>query len=255
MPFRKRERFERTDVPRYSPHSNAIALAVIAAVAVGLFVLVGSLWRKASQPISVGNETLGASVSAQGDVTSPDGYTVSQDSFTNVLVFTVDDVNAKSPQLKSAQILSLDATARTGTLASVPLDTKVNDGTSDMRLQDLYTNSGASACVVPLAQAANLRMTHVIISTDDVWDKLETFSGAGLTALLSDGADLLYSIDTDMSVGDLTDLAELVQSIGIDKLNRIDAPVTQADDGNGGSWSVIDSVQLGASVGIMVPAQ
>ena len=34
MPFRQRERFERTDVPRYSPHRNAIAIGVLVAASI-----------------------------------------------------------------------------------------------------------------------------------------------------------------------------------------------------------------------------
>lgn len=254
MPFRQRERFERTDVPRYSPYRNAVAIGVLVAVGVLLVVLVSTLWAKAQKPISVGNESLSKSIQAQGQVTSPDGYTVSQDSFTNVLVLTVDDVNAQSPKLTKAQILSLDATARKGTLVTIPLDAKVNDGKADVRLQDLYSGSGASACIVPLATAANLRMTHAMLASDDVWDKIEGYKGAGVSALLSHGADLLYSINTDMSTGDLMDVAELVQSIGVNNLKRMDAPASQEADGAGGNWSVLNSAQLGADIGIMVPA-
>ena len=66
MPFRQRERFERTDVPRYSPHRNAIAIGVLVAVGVLLVVLVSTLWAKAQKPISVGNESLSKSIKAQG---------------------------------------------------------------------------------------------------------------------------------------------------------------------------------------------
>lgn len=252
MQHRKRERFERTDVPRYNPYRNYIAIAVLVAVGVCLVVLVGVLWSKAQQPISVGNKTLSASLETQAAVTSPDGYTISDDSFENVLVLTVDDVNAQTPKLKNAQILTLNSTKRKGYLVTIPLDTKVNDGKSDMRLSDLFAASGASACVAPLAKAANLRMTHVMLATDGVWDKLEKYKGAGVTALLSHGADLLYSIDTDMTTADLTEVAEQVQSMGISNLTRLDAPTTKEDDGAGGSWEVINSSQLGASLGIMV---
>ena len=137
---------------------------------------------------------------------------------------------------------------------TIPLDTKVNDGKADVRLQDLYSGSGASACIVPLATAANLRMTHAMLASDDVWDKIESYKGAGVSALLSHGADLLYSINTDMSTGDLMDVAELVQSIGVNNLKRMDAPASQEADGAGGNWSVLNSAQLGADIGIMVPA-
>ena len=57
-----------------------------------------------------------------------------------------------------------------------------------------------------------------------------------------------------MSTGDLMDVAELVQSIGVNNLKRMDAPASQEADGAGGNWSVLNSAQLGADIGIMVPA-
>lgn len=255
MPGRKRERFERSDVPRPSTRRNIIALVVLVLVAGGLFFLVRTLWTQANRETSLGDAALGASVDAQSDVTSPEGYVLSDDTFVNVLILTVDTVSAENPALVQAEILSLDASRGTGCLVDIPLDTRVSSGEAEMRLSELYGASGATACVVPLAQAANLRMSHVIIATDDVWDEFASYRGAGVTSLLSNGSELLYSITTDMGMGELGDVAELVQSIGFDNLSRIGAPTVEEDDGNGGTWERIDSLELGLALGLVVPSQ
>lgn len=251
---RERRRFERTDVPRDNPNRNRIAVAVIVCVFAGLAVLVAVLWNRASESTHVGNDDLGAAVESQADATSPDGYALSDDDWTIVLVLTVDDLDSDAPELTAVHIMCLDATAGSGSLVGIPLDTKVSDGTSDTTLASLYETSGASACVSPLASATNLRMTHVVLADETAWEKLESLSGAGVNSLVSDASDLLSSLDTDMDAGELTDLAELVQSIGIDNLDAFDAEVTTEDDGNGGTCSVIDATNLGVAIGTLVPA-
>ena len=169
-----------------------------------------------------------------------------------MLVLTVDDAAAAKPALQKASILAIDTTAHSATAANLPLDTKVVTGEAPVTLADLYANQGASACVAPLATAANLRMTHVVVSTDDVWNKIASLKGAGLSAILGSSADLLAQINTDMGIGELLDLAEQVQSIGVSTFKHIDAPVNPEDNGAGGTWSVIDQNNLGAQLGLLV---
>ena len=59
-------------------------------------------------------------------------------------------------------------------------------------------------------------------------------------------------INTDMGIGELLDLAEQVQSIGVSTFKHIDAPVNPEDNGAGGTWSVIDQNNLGAQLGLLV---
>lgn len=252
--FRQRERFERTDVPRDVPYRDAVAIGVLVAVFVGLVVLVASLWARANSESSVANKDLSASIAAQGESVNPEGYVASSDVFTNVLVLTVDDVDAANPTLTKAQVVSLNATHKSGALATIPLDTKVNDGTSDTTLSELYASKGASACVVPLANAANVKLSHVLLATDDIWDKIAGMKSSGVSALLGSASDVLSSIKTDMRTSQLLDLVELAQAVGIDNLSAFDAPAAAEDDGNGGTWSVIDQTQLGVSLGTLVAA-
>ena len=238
MLFRKRERFERTDVWSYDPKYNYLAIGVLVVVFVAFGILIATLWSKASKPIRLGDSNLTSAVKTQNSASAPAGYSFSGDKFTNVLVLTVDDAAAAKPALQKA--------------SNLPLDTKVVTGEAPVTLADLYANQGASACVAPLATAANLRMTHVVVSTDDVWNKIASLKGAGLSAILGSSADLLAQINTDMGIGELLDLAEQVQSIGVSTFKHIDAPVNPEDNGAGGTWSVIDQNNLGAQLGLLV---
>lgn len=255
MLFKEREKFERTDVWHYDPKFNPVAVAVLVVIFVALALVVSSLWGKANQPTHISDEALGSAVKSQEGATSPDGYSFSSHSFTNVLVLTVDDVSAEKPQLKRAEILTLDATARTAAIASIPLDTKVANGETETTLAELYQEQGPSACIVPIAGASNLRMTHVVVATEDVWDKVAALKGHGVSAILGSSSDILSSINTDMSVSDMMSLAELVQSIGVANFQHFDAAVTSEDNGAGGTRSVLDPVQLGVQLGILVAAQ
>lgn len=248
---RKRERFERTDVPRYNPHRTQIAIAVLVAVAVGLALLVHGLWERANASAHVGNQTLSAAIGEQSETTAADGYTVSSDVFTNVLMLTVDDINADSPQLQKAQLLVMDASTHKGYLVTIPLDAKVSVNGGDTTLSSCYASQGAAGCLAPLSTATNVKVSHVVVATDAVWEKIASFKGSGLSAILGSSADILKTLETDMSMGDVTDTAELLQSIGVGNLSKQDAPGSEGDNGSGGTWFTIDATALGVNVGLL----
>ena len=54
-----------------------------------------------------------------------------------------------------------------------------------------------------------------------------------------------------MSMGDVTDTAELLQSIGVGNLSKQDAPGSEGDNGSGGTWFTIDATALGVNVGLL----
>lgn len=257
---RQRERFERTDVPRDNPHRNTIAAVVLVVVFVAVGVVVSIAWRRAQAQSHLGDSSLSSSVSKTSTV-SDLGYTVSSDSFMGVLLLTTDNLDASETggaNLSSAELLVYDETAATGKLVSIPTDVKVSYNGQDTTLAELFNSSGSSACVSPLSTAANLPVTHVIVSTSEVWDEVRSLSGAGVNSLISRASDFLSSIRTDMSSQDILDLAEKVQSAGTDGLAKVDAPVvdetTTDENGNAVStgYRVIDQASLGLAVGTLV---
>lgn len=63
--FRKRERFERSDVPRESPYTNVIGLAVITIVAVLVGIVVVTIWDRAQLESHLGDHGLNKAVKAR----------------------------------------------------------------------------------------------------------------------------------------------------------------------------------------------
>lgn len=257
---RQRERFERTDVPRDNPHRNLIAGIVLVVVFVVCGIVVSTAWSRAQAQSHLGDSKLSSSVSRTPSV-SDLGYTVSSDTFMGVLLLTTDNLDASASggaNLSSAELLVYDETAATGKLVSIPTDVKVSYNGQDTTLAELFSASGAAACVSPLSTAANLPVTHVIISTSAVWDEVRSLAGVGVNSLIGRATEFLSSIRTDMSSQEILDLAEKVQSAGTDGLSKVDAPMvdetTTDESGNAVStgYRVIDQASLGLAVGTLV---
>lgn len=256
----KRERFERTDVPRPSHVRNVVSVVVLAAVAIGLYMLVTNLWTRANLESHLGERNLTSAVESQAELADLTGeYVQSQDSFQSVLVLTVSSLD-DGATLSSAELLVLDVTANTGVLVSIPATVSVSYNGSAITLADLYQSAGASACVTSLGAATNVSLSHVIVATTDVWGQVAALAGSDANTLIMRGADLLSNMNTDMSTQELLDLATLVQSVGVDNLARVDAP-TYADGytAEDGSWvetgvAYIDKQAFCVAVGTLAPA-
>lgn len=248
----KRERFERSDVPRDAKSGMILAGSALAFLLVGLLIGLGYARSMVTRDSSLGNRTLGASIGAQGDVEAVDGYQISDDAFTNVLLFTVDDLKAPTPTLTGAQLLSLNTTTHTGTIVNVPINTRLTTDAGKTPLSAQFAGSGASSCIVPFQTVSGVKITHAIISVSEVWDQVAHLHGAGVQYLVSSESDLFGSMTTDMNNSELMDVAELVQSIGVDNLTRIDAPVSEATLDDGTAVSVIDATKLDVALGTIV---
>lgn len=250
---RKRERFERSDMPHDSAHRTRWAIIALVIIAIVLVLIVRLCWALAMRDSNLGDSDLSSSLAAQSTLSAPiEGYTSSSDVFTNVLLLTVDDIYSDSPTLLSAQLLSLDATTSKGILVSLPLDSKVSNSGGETTLSALFASSGAAACVAPLAAAGNITVSHVVVATSDVWDEVGKLKGSGVQSIVSSASGIFNSIKTDMDVGTLMDLAELVQSIGVSNFTKVDAPVSDGTLGDGTPVKALDQIQLGVAIGALV---
>ena len=257
--FREREPFERTDVPKTGPLHTILALLALVIVIGGLYFLVTTLWTQVHLEDHLGHSGLSTAVSNQETPTTISGYSASPDVFQCVLVLTASSLD-EGAELESAQLLVVDATTRKGTLVNVPTDTYVETEDGYVTLADLFRESGASACVEALAVATNLQLSHAIVSTREVWDEVADLGGVGVNWIVMRGSDLIEAMYSDMTQQDLTDLAELVQSIGVANFERIDCPVYPegAYDANG-TWVnagtgryFVYAPSLGTATGVLV---
>ena len=257
--FHEREPFERTDVPKGGPLRTVLSLLVLVAVVAGLYFLVTTLWNQVQLEEHLGDSGLTTAVSGQEAPTSVSGYTASTDVFQSVLVLTVSSLEADG-ELEAAELLVIDVTTRKGTLVSVPIDVHVVTDEGYPSLATLYQEGGASACVAALSSATNIQLSHVIVSTRDVWDEVADLGGVGVNWIVMRGSHLLEAMYTDMSSQDLTDLAELVQSIGVASFERVDCPVFPEGSydangtwqSNGSGRMYVHSPKLGVMVGMLV---
>lgn len=257
--FREREPFERTDVPKTGPLHTILALLALALVVGGLYLLVTTLWNHVHLEDHLGDSGLSTAVSEQEAPASVSGYAPSEDAFESVLVLTASSLDAGA-ELESAELLVIDVTTGKGTLVSVPIEVHVATADGYPTLAELYQASGASACVSALSDATNIKLSHAVVSTREVWDEVADLAGVGVNWIVMRGSHLLEAMYTDMNSKDLTDLAELVQSIGVANLERVDCPVfpegSWDENGNwvsnGSGRYYVYAPSLGVATGMLV---
>ncbi len=260
--FHKRERFERTDVPRESPYSTFIGIGVLVVVFAAVAIIVSTVWGRVQTETRLGDLDLSDTISDQASLSIPDGYSTTSDDLTRVLFLTVSDVSkADSPStLKAAQILVVNNTQGTATLANVPTNVKIVVNEVGFSLSDYCAQAGAMACVQPLSKAAGLKFTHVVLATEDVMSSIAALKGADKSTLVNTAGELLSKMRTDFKADEIIAFAEKLQNVGLDNIARFDAVTTAetatAEDGTVSEtgYVVIDKVQMGTSVGLLVSA-
>lgn len=260
---RKRERFERVDVPRGGPHRNLVgALVAVAALALAA-VAVAFAWNRANLESNMGDTALGDAVgelSQYGTSEPADGYVETGDDVSCTLLLTADSLDAQGGTLSGARILAVDATTGGAALVTLPTDLALTVDGSPTTLSELFSSSGYAACVVPLGRAANVRFDHVVLATSDVLEQAEQLAGLGTADLLRSASGFLSQIRTDMDAPALLSFAESLASVGTANLSVSDAPLAAetatAEDGSTSETGrqVIDATQLGVALGLLAPA-
>ena len=239
---RKRERFERTDVPEPSRQRNVIggivaALALVATAAVVMFA-----WNRANLESRMGDNALGDAIASQASSSGPsEGYVDAGNEINSTLLLTSDSLDAGGT-LTDARILSVNATAGTATLG------------------ELFSSQGYAACVVPLGSASGISFENVILATGDVLEEASQLAGSDAGSLVRSASGFLSKIRTNMDAPGLLSFAETLSAIGVSNLTAVDAPLVAetATDEEGNvtetGRQVLDQTQLGVAVGRFVAA-
>lgn len=291
MLFGKRERFERTDVPRESPYSNVIGVIVIVVVFAALGIVVSNVVARVGKETRLGDIDLSRAVGDQSSmVVTDEQYSISQDTFTKILFLTVADASdaEAGTTVSAAQALMIRETAvadeggegeegdegdaaaedgseeggaatqATATLANLPLEAKVTSGETSATLADFMASQGAAATVVPLSTAANIKFSHVVLSSGDALGQIVALAGTDPNALLDTATDFVEQTRTDMTAEEVVALAGLITRVGVENIVPVDAPLvaetTQAEDGSQQEtgFQVIDRTALCVAVGTLV---
>lgn len=258
---RKRERFERIDVPRESPYRNVIGVVVCVAVFALLAIIVSLTWNRVQLESRLGDSDLSDSLATQASTYVPDGgYVASSDEIECVLLLTADSLDATGATLASAQILSVNTTQGTAALVSVSTQVKLTVDETATTLADLYASQGYAACVAPLSTAANVSFDHVVVSTGDVLERAAALAGSDPSDLVSAASELLSQMRTDMDAETLLSLAETLSSVGVSNVASSEAVLvaetTTDEEGNviETGYQTIDQLQLCLALGTIVTA-
>ena len=254
--FRKRERFERSDVPRETPYTNVIGVVVLVVVFVALAMTVMAVWNRVTLESRLGANDLTDSLSAQAKASAADGYVASSDELESTLFLTVSSAaaDAGGTQLSDARILTVNKTQGTAVLATVPVSAEVASGETVTTLADLCPQSGADACVASLSAAAGVRFKHVVVATGDVLEKAVQIVGASKVNLVGEASDLLGLMHTDMDASDLLAFAETVSGVGLGNIQRTEASLVADPDQAEAGLQAIDKTALCLTLGTIVAA-
>ena len=257
---RKRERFERTDVPSPSPRRNAIgAVVCVAALAVAALVVV-LVWNHVSQDTNLGDVSLGDAIGQQTAAPGAgEGY-VATEGVSCTLLLTADSLDEQGATLSAARILAVNEAQGTASLVSLPTDLALTVDGGQTTLAELFSSEGYAACVVPVASAAGVSFSNVVLATSDVLEEAASLAGQGTADLVSSASGLLSRIRTNMDATGLLSLAESLSAIGVSNLSASDAPLvaemTTDEEGNAQETGrqVLDQTQLGLALGTLAPA-
>lgn len=260
---RKRERFERTDVPREGPYRNVLGVVVVLLVVAAVAVIVNLTWNRANLESRMGDNALGDAIgelAQYGSATPGEGYVATEDQVGLTLLLTANGLEAQGTTLEAARVLAVNATKGTATLVNLPVDLAVTSGGEATTLSDLFTSGGAAACVVPLGSAAGVTFDGVVVATEDVLEEAAELAGSGALNLVQSASGFLSKIRTNMDAAGLLEFAESLAAVGVSNLAVSDAPLAAETAANEDGETVetgrqtIDQTQFGVLVGTIAAA-
>ena len=257
---RRRERFERSDVPRGGAHRTVVGLVVCVAVLAVAAAVVALLWNRVTLESRLGDKDLDSALAGQaaGPVTEGTGYVATTDDVTTVALFTADGLDPVGPALSSARILAVNATRGTVSVVTTPLEAKVDDEAS-ATLAEAYAAQGYAACVTRLSAAAGVSFDHAIVATEDVLAEAAAIAGSDPAGLVRQASGLLEKIRTDMDATELLALAEALSAAGpnLTASEAVLVPEAVTDElGNPVETGaqVLDATQVAVALGLLVSA-
>ena len=235
---RKRERFERSDVPRDTPHRNLIALLVLVVIAAVGFLLIKTLWSRVQVESNMGDPDLSGCLDEQPGPTALEGaFYYTDNDIEKILFVQVDDPSAEHPTLKGAQLLLIDEVAGTAHLVDVPLNVRVTSEGATYTFEEHFASFGPVATIPLITTSFNIYADHVIVGTTVPWGAIQGLAGTNQFNVLGTNPDFVKSMHTDMDGGDLVDHGEL---FAIKKFQK--NPYILADDIKGVGFLRADEI-------------
>lgn len=255
-----RERFERTDVPRPNPYRTYIALGVIVVVAIVIAISVTTLWDMAKKASSLGDKDIQQALASQpataktaSDTLLTNVNTAAQSSGAPQVVANTDTVNLylilqasgdAKPELISAKVYALNVTQSTLTIATLPTNMPIVVGNTTDTLAQVFASKGYAACVVPVAQATGCKISHVVLTQNDLIEMLSELRGLKNSELLKKARPMISQLKTDLNAGDMLNLVKSYRGISTESIQQYDAQL--GEDGQ------LNTRDFGLHIGVLV---
>lgn len=254
---RKRERFERSDVPRESPYRNLIGLVVLLVVGAVGFFFVRSLWGHVQVEAHMADtDIIGAIDEQPGPTTLEGNFEYTDNVIEKILFIQVDDADAEHPQFVSAQLLLLDEVGGTAHLVNVPSNVLLMVEGSSYAFSDYFNSFGPDATIPLITTAYNLFANHVIIGTSSPWANIVELDGENPLNVARSAKDFVRSMRTDLGARDLVEHAALFKTLGVMGLEVEETPVVGgavAEGEEAPATVSVDLVPFGVQTGILIP--
>lgn len=248
--MRKRERFERSDVPRENPYRPLIGLAVIALVVMGVAATILLTWNRAKNDSRLGDidMTIALNKKIDVDLVQEAGWHRSQDDFVNFLIPRIESFN-QNALLQQVRVLSVNSTAGTAALLELSADTQLvassqEPADSGKTLAELYAKRGFDEFSYQLAQMLNLNFDHVVITTQDLLEAVRNLTSMRRADLIKELGPIVSQIRSDMDPSELFQFASMVRSISEEDVAKVELPY--GDDGK------MNTIELARRFGFLV---
>lgn len=252
---RKRERFERSDVPRDNPHRNLIALAVLLAIAVIGYLLVDMLWGRVEIEAHMDDPALAEALGEQPGPTALEGdFYYTDNDIEKILFLHVDDVDADRPQLLGAQLLLIDEAGAAAHLVDVPITVRVSTEGSTYAFREYFDSYGPEASIPLITTSFNLYADHTIMGEESPWASIIGLSGTNPLNVVDTDPEFVKGIRTDLGGGELVEHGALFQTLGVGSLEIEACPVVEEEMNEAGEVTrvSVDLVSFGLQTGILI---
>ena len=254
---RKRERFERSDVPKGGKYTPLIGLAVLAVIGIVGFFFVRSLWGHVQIESHMGDSVMIESLDDQPGVTGLSGaFSYSDNDIEKIVFLQVDDVEAERPQLVGAQLLLLDEAGGVAHLVNVPTNVLVTSEGSSYRLDEFFNSFGPVAAVPLLTESYNIYGDHVIMGTTSPWASIAALEGVSSFNVVNTDEAFVKSMRTDLTPSEVVEHAAVFNTLGVPGLAVEETPIVGGAPAEGEEAPAtvsVDLVPFGIQTGILIP--
>lgn len=249
--------YTRSDDPKDLPHKNLIALVVLLVIGVLGALLVMFCWNLAQHNSRMGSSDIAealqtaAGASSVEDIAAERGLSATGDSVTTVMFAIMGEGEDGSEQLAALNLAVLNETQGFAKLLQIPVDASVTGKGITETFAGWYSAGGVESLAMRIA-SAGVPVNHIVVMTAAGWESFMTVASQGSSALTSNAADLLKSIEeSDMDITALIDIMTRAMAAGLSSESFETIGTSEVTTEAGGTLYMIDETQIATAAGTM----